>query len=66
MEKVASITARHIKGRQMDQITIVGGTACFPGLTAVVQEYTGIPTQVPDRPLFLTSIGIGMYEQFKK
>jgi len=48
MEKVASITARHLKGRHVDQITFVGGAVCFPGLAEVVEEYTGIPTYVPE------------------
>jgi len=63
MQKVASITSRHLKGRSVDQITIVGGTACFPGLAQVVEEYTGIPTQVPEEPLFITPIGIAMHDQ---
>ena len=63
MQKVASITSRHLKGQSVDQITIVGGTACFPGLAQVVEEYTGIPTQVPEEPLFITPIGIAMHDQ---
>jgi len=62
MQKVASITSRHLKGRSVDQITIVGGTACFPGLAQVVEEYTGIPTRVPEEPLFITPIGIAMHD----
>jgi ethanolamine utilization protein EutJ len=66
MEKVASIITRHLIGRHVDQITIVGGTACFPGLAGVVEEYTGIPTLVPERPLFITPIGIAMHDNIKK
>ena len=46
----------------MDQIAIVGVIACFPGLTEVVEEYISIPTHVPDGPLFIPPIGIGMHE----
>jgi ethanolamine utilization protein EutJ len=69
MEKVASITARHIaayeqqSGRRVEQITLVGGTVAFQGMAAVVQEYTGIPTSVPERPVFVTPIGIAMHDK---
>lgn len=68
MEKVASIAARHIaiyesgSGKSVDQLTLVGGTASFPGIGEVVQEYTGIPTQVPERPLFVTPLGIALHD----
>ena len=58
MEKVASITARHLQGREVNLITLVGGTASFKGMDRVVQEYTGIPTTIPEDPLFVTPIGI--------
>jgi ethanolamine utilization protein EutJ len=60
MEKVASITARHIKGKGVHSITLVGGTACFPGIADVIREYVGLPTSIPTRPLFITPIGIAM------
>ena len=69
MEKVASIVARHIEvcrtrsGHSVDQIVLVGGTAKFPGIAGVVEEYTGISTQVPDRPLFVTPLGIAIHDK---
>lgn len=69
MEKVASIAARHIaayesdSGNSVDQLTLVGGTASFPGIGDVVQEYTGIPTHVPERPLFVTPLGIALHDR---
>jgi ethanolamine utilization protein EutJ len=60
MEKVASIVARHVARHPVDHLVLVGGTACFPGMAGVVQEYTGIPTQIPLRPLFVTPLGIAM------
>lgn len=66
MEKVASITARHIaeyelqSGRAVDRLTLVGGTSSFPGMAEVVQEYTGIPTRVPEHAMFVTPIGIAL------
>lgn len=62
MEKVASITAKHLQGRQVDHITLVGGTANFTGMDRVVQEYTGIPTSIPVDPLFVTPLGIAMQQ----
>jgi len=69
MEKVASIATRHIQiyqtqsGHPVEQILLVGGTTKFPGIANVVEEYTGIPTQVPDRPLFVTPLGIAMHDK---
>lgn len=64
MEKVASITARHIQasGVPVERLTLVGGTCAYPGMTTVIQEYTGIPTEVPDRPVFVTPIGMAMHD----
>ena len=68
MEKVASIVARHVainhsqNGVQVKQLVLVGGTSKFPGIAAVVEEYTGLPTFVPERPLFVTPLGIAMHD----
>lgn len=64
MEKVASITARHLQESSVviDQITLVGGTCSYPGMAAVIEEYTGISTSVPDRPVFVTPLGIAMHD----
>ena len=67
MEKVASIVARHVgsyraqSGHGVDQLVLVGGTARFPGIAAVVEEFSGIQTYVPDRPLFVTPLGIALH-----
>ncbi len=61
MEKVASIVARHVAGQAVDNLVLVGGSAAFPGMAAVVQEYTGLPTRVPERPLFVTPLGIALH-----
>lgn len=69
MEKVASIAARHVaeyqrrSGKRVEQLTLVGGTAAFPGMASVVQEYAGIDTAVPERPLFVTPIGIALHDR---
>lgn len=69
MEKVASITARHLaeyerqSSHVVDEITLVGGTVAFPGMAEVMQEYTGIKTVVPERPMFITPIGIALSDR---
>jgi ethanolamine utilization protein EutJ len=62
MEKVGSIVQRHLRGREVGSITLVGGSCAFPGMAEVVQEYTGIPSYVPERPLLITPLGIALYD----
>lgn len=63
MEKVASIVLRHVEGRNVPSIVLVGGTSAFPRIAEVVQEYTRIPTWVPPSPLFVTPLGIALHDQ---
>lgn len=62
MEKVGSIASRQLANHPVDHITLVGGTCAFPGMARVIEEYTGIPTRVPERPLFITPVGIAMQD----
>lgn len=62
MEKVGAIVQHSLNGFSVPAITLVGGTTAFPGMAAVVQEYTGIPTVVPKRPLFITPIGMALHD----
>jgi ethanolamine utilization protein EutJ len=61
MEKVGSIINRHITGKNVNRIYLVGGTCAYPGMDRVVQKYTGIETVVPGSPLFVTPLGIAMH-----
>ena len=61
MEKVGAIVRRHIQGFDVNAIYLVGGTANFPRMAEVVQEYTGIHTLIPASPLFITPLGIAMH-----
>ncbi len=65
MEKVASITARHVSNSKVpiDRLTLVGGTCTYPGMAKVIEEYTGISTSVPYRPVFVTPLGIAMHDR---
>jgi ethanolamine utilization protein EutJ len=60
LEKVASIVARHIEGYHVPEIALVGGTSAFYRAAEVIEEFTGIPTWVPDYPARVTPIGMAM------
>ena len=60
MEKVGTIIERHLHGARPESITLVGGTALFQGMAGVIEEVTGIPTRIPDRPMFITTLGIAL------
>ena len=62
LEKVASIVARHIEGYQVPEIALVGGTSAFYRAAEVIEEYTGIPSWVPDYPALVTPIGMALYD----
>ncbi len=62
MEKVGTIVERHIRNYDVQTITLVGGTVLFPGMGAVIEEITGIPTSVPAHPLFITPLGIALHD----
>ena len=61
MEKVGAIVQRHIRGYDVNTIYLVGGTASFPRIAEVVQEYTGVTALVPGSPMFVTPLGIAMH-----
>ena len=65
MEKVGSIVDRHVRrsGFKVETLTLVGGTCAYQGMAKVIEDYTGIPTQVPDHPVFPTPLGFAMYDK---
>lgn len=63
LEKVASIVARHVEGYAVPEIALVGGTSAFYRAAEVVEQYTGIPTWVPEHPALVTPIGMAMHNQ---
>lgn len=62
MEKVGNIIARNVQGKDVKSIMMVGGGSAFEGMGGVVQEYTGIPTQVAPHPVFVTPIGFALVD----
>jgi len=63
MEKVGTIIERHLLGNKPDLITLVGGTALFPGMAGVIEEVTGIRTKVAPKPMFITPLGIALSDR---
>ncbi len=63
LEKVASIVARHIEGYQVPEIALVGGTSAFYRAAEVIEDYTGIPSWVPNYPALVTPIGMALYHK---
>lgn len=61
MEKVGNIVRRHIAGRNVETLYLVGGACAYPGIDQVIAEYTGVRTLLPGDPLFITPLGIAMH-----
>jgi ethanolamine utilization protein EutJ len=62
MEKMGSIVERHLRGTGVRSIVLVGGTPLFPRIAEVIEDVTGLPTQVVGSPLFVTPLGIAMHD----
>jgi ethanolamine utilization protein EutJ len=59
-EKMASIVSRHISGRDVDEVWLVGGTACLPGIENVFSRILDKRTLKPSHPMMVTPLGIAM------
>ncbi|WP_066320861.1 ethanolamine utilization protein EutJ [Bacillus sp. FJAT-29814] len=60
IEKISSIITRHIKGYDVKEIALVGGTACLAGIEEIIEKKTGIYTHKPRNPMFVTPLGIAL------
>lgn len=60
IEKMANIILQHVKGYDVKNIYLVGGTCCLKDIEKVVEKYTGIKTIKPYNPLLVTPMGIAM------
>jgi ethanolamine utilization protein EutJ len=65
MEKVASIILRHVEGRSVPLIVLVGGTSAFPNMAEVVEDHTHIPIWVPPNSVFVTPLGIALHDKLQ-
>jgi ethanolamine utilization protein EutJ len=60
VEKIASIINQHIKGYDVQEIALVGGTCCLTGIENIIEKQTGIYTHKPQNPMFVTPLGIAL------
>ena len=60
IQKMASITKKHIRGSIVDNIWLVGGTCCLTGFENVFEQEMEIPTFKPIYPHMVTPLGIAM------
>lgn len=60
VEKIASIINQHIKGYDVEEISLVGGTCCLAGIEGIIEKKTGIFTHKPQNPMFVTPLGIAL------
>ena len=60
VEKVSSIILRAVKGHDIDEIALVGGTSCLSGIEEIVEKYTKIKTTKPKNPMYVTPLGIAL------
>ncbi len=60
VEKISSIINDHVKGFQVNDISLVGGTSCLTGIEEVIEKNTGIHTHKPKNPMFVTPLGIAL------
>lgn len=60
IEKMASIVSKHIQGRDISGIYLVGGTCCLKDMEKVIEKETGKPVYKPSNPFLVTPLGIAL------
>lgn len=60
VEKMAAIVQHHIAGYKVEQVVLVGGTCCLPGVEKIFARALGVPVSKPANPLLVTPLGIAM------
>lgn len=60
VEKVSAIISQHIRGYDVQEIALVGGTCCLAGIEDIIEKQTGVPTHKPENPMFVTPLGIAL------
>ena len=61
LEKVATIVSAAIKGHDVHEIHLVGGTAAFTGVADVMTEITGVHATVAPHPMLVTPLGVAAW-----
>lgn len=60
LEKMASIINRHIAGRDVSEVYLVGGTCCLKDMEKVIARETGKTVCKPANPFLVTPLGIAL------
>lgn len=60
IEKVTSIINKHIKGHELENVILVGGTSCLTGIENVIQKNINVNVYKPKNPMFVTPLGIAL------
>lgn len=61
-DRIASIVADHLDGREVTHVHLVGGTAAFPGMAEVVADRLELPVTCPVHPLLVTPLGVALHD----
>jgi ethanolamine utilization protein EutJ len=59
-EKMAGIVSRHIRGYDVGEAWLVGGTASLSGMENIFSDILGIQTNKPPHPMLVTPLGIAL------
>ncbi|MDL2267403.1 ethanolamine utilization protein EutJ [Desulfovibrio sp. OttesenSCG-928-G15] len=60
LQKMGTIIARHIAGRDVQAIYLVGGTCCLTDMEKEIAKEVGIPVYKPANPFLVTPLGIAL------
>ncbi|MGF2942234.1 ethanolamine utilization protein EutJ [Enterococcus xiangfangensis] len=60
VEKIATLIINQIAGHEIDELYLVGGTACLTGIEEIIEAKTKIKTYKPHNPMFVTPLGIAL------
>ncbi|WP_218960986.1 ethanolamine utilization protein EutJ [Companilactobacillus suantsaicola] len=58
IEKISTIITDQVAGYDVNDLYLVGGTACLAGIEKIIEKRTGITTHKPINPMFVTPLGI--------
>ena len=59
-EKMATIVGRHIAGRGIEEVWLVGGPVTQEGIEDIFAERLGVPVRKPPHPMMVTPLGIAL------
>jgi len=60
IEKMAMIVAKHLDGRAVNEVWLVGGPVAQKGIEAIFADQLGVPVFKPPYPMMVTPLGIAL------